>query len=98
MADDRLPPRRPEPSSRVEPDRSRPQAPADRAADLTGAEERLRHEIDSGRTGDKVGHPDPAMAPLGTDDEAAQGHDEEGLRVAREAGSRPPNGKRPAAR
>lgn len=32
---------------------------------------RLRHEIDSGRTGDKVGNMDPAAAPLGTDDEAA---------------------------
>jgi hypothetical protein len=31
----------------------------------------LRHEIDSGRTGDKVAYPDPAAAPLGTDDEAA---------------------------
>jgi probable non-F420 flavinoid oxidoreductase len=32
--------------------------------------ERLRHDIDSGRTGDKIPHPDPAAAPLGTDDEA----------------------------
>ncbi|HVL72251.1 MAG TPA: hypothetical protein VM434_10235 [Beijerinckiaceae bacterium] len=32
---------------------------------------RLRADIDSGRTGDKVAHPDPAMSPLGTDDEAA---------------------------
>ena len=31
----------------------------------------LRADIDSGRTGDKVSAPDPAMAPLGTDDEAA---------------------------
>ncbi|MBB5754828.1 hypothetical protein [Prosthecomicrobium pneumaticum] len=31
----------------------------------------LRHEIDSGRTGDKIAFPDPAAAPLGTDDEAA---------------------------
>ena len=35
--------------------------------------DRLRHAIDSGRTGDKVAFPDPAAAPLGTDDEAA-GH------------------------
>src|SRR3954470_4851408 len=28
-------------------------------------------DIDSGRTGDKVGVFDPALAPLGTDDEAA---------------------------
>ncbi|MCS0503597.1 hypothetical protein [Ancylobacter mangrovi] len=31
----------------------------------------LREEIDSGRFGDKVPFPDPATAPLGTDDEAA---------------------------
>lgn len=30
----------------------------------------LRHDIDSGRTGDKVGGFDPAAAPLGTDEEA----------------------------
>jgi uncharacterized protein HemX len=30
----------------------------------------LRHDIDHGRTGDKVDWPDPAAAPLGTDDEA----------------------------
>jgi hypothetical protein len=33
--------------------------------------ERQRADIDSGRTGDKVPFPDPAAAPLGTDDEAA---------------------------
>jgi hypothetical protein len=33
--------------------------------------EQLRADIDSGRTGAKVSAPDPAMAPLGTDDEAA---------------------------
>jgi hypothetical protein len=33
--------------------------------------EQLRNEIDSGRTGEKTPGPDPAMAPLGTDDEAA---------------------------
>jgi hypothetical protein len=33
--------------------------------------DQLRADIDSGRTGDKVSAPDPAMAPLGTDDEAA---------------------------
>jgi|SRR5947209_6712288 len=32
--------------------------------------DRLRDEIDSGRTGDKVAASDPAAAPLGTDDEA----------------------------
>ena len=31
----------------------------------------LRNEIDRGETGDKVAAPDPAAAPLGTDDEAA---------------------------
>lgn len=33
--------------------------------------DRLRHDIDSGRSGDKVPFIDPAAAPLGTDDEAA---------------------------
>jgi hypothetical protein len=33
--------------------------------------ERLRDDIDSGRTGDKVRAADPAAAPLGADDEAA---------------------------
>jgi hypothetical protein len=33
--------------------------------------ERLRVEIDSGQTGAKVNFPDPAAAPLGSDDEAA---------------------------
>jgi len=32
--------------------------------------EQLRDDIDSGRTSDKVAHPDPAAAPLGADDEA----------------------------
>jgi hypothetical protein len=36
-----------------------------------GSAERLRHDIDTGRTGDKVSWPDPAAAPLGTDEEAA---------------------------
>ncbi len=31
----------------------------------------LRHDIDTGRTGEKVAASDPAAAPLGTDDEAA---------------------------
>lgn len=33
--------------------------------------DRLRSDIDSGRTGDKVPGPDPAAAPLVTDEEAA---------------------------
>ncbi|WP_417526014.1 hypothetical protein [Marinovum sp.] len=41
-------------------------------ADAAGAA-RLRHAIDHGGAGDKVAFPDPAAAPLGTDDEAA-GH------------------------
>lgn len=31
----------------------------------------LRRDIDTGKGRDKVDHPDPAAAPLGTDDEAA---------------------------
>lgn len=33
--------------------------------------DRSRDDIDHGRSGDKVSFPDPAAAPLGTDDEAA---------------------------
>lgn len=33
--------------------------------------ERLRSEIDSGQAGDKVDFGDPAVAPLGSDEEAA---------------------------
>ena len=33
--------------------------------------DQLRNDINTGRTGDKVRSPDPAAAPLGTDDEAA---------------------------
>jgi hypothetical protein len=33
--------------------------------------DRLRKDIDRGRSGDKVGVVDPAAAPLGTDEEAA---------------------------
>jgi hypothetical protein len=33
--------------------------------------EQLRNDIDAGRTGEKVAGSDPAVAPLGTDDEAA---------------------------
>ncbi|WP_127145463.1 hypothetical protein [Pelagibacterium montanilacus] len=32
--------------------------------------DKLRHDIDSGRTGDKIDYPDPAAAPLGADAEA----------------------------
>ncbi|HEY8579594.1 MAG TPA: hypothetical protein VIL72_06885, partial [Beijerinckiaceae bacterium] len=41
---------------------------ADPPAETT---DRLRHDIDRGRASDKVDFPDPAAAPLGTDDEAA---------------------------
>ena len=37
----------------------------------SGNPDPLRNAIDSGRTGDKVAFPDPAAAPLGTDEEAA---------------------------
>jgi hypothetical protein len=40
-------------------------------ADASANAARLRDDIDSGRTGDKVPVSDPAAAPLGTDDEAA---------------------------
>ena len=39
--------------------------------DDANTSDRLRHDIDSGRSGDKVNFMDPASAPLGTDDEAA---------------------------
>ena len=32
--------------------------------------DQIRHAIDSGATGEKVAHPDPAAAPFGTDAEA----------------------------
>ncbi|TRO87665.1 hypothetical protein FKB34_15515 [Glycocaulis profundi] len=37
----------------------------------SGSTARLRDDIDTGRARDKVAHPDPAAAPLGTDDEAS---------------------------
>ena len=50
-------------------------APASRSAQShrgsTATTEQLRHDIDQGLTGDKVRAPDPAAAPLGTDEEAA---------------------------
>lgn len=41
----------------------------------------LKADIDSGRTGEKIGVFDPALAPLGTDDEAA-GRPPSAFRVA----------------
>jgi hypothetical protein len=35
--------------------------------------DQIRHDIDTGKTGEKVDFPDPAVAPLGTDAEAG-GH------------------------
>ncbi len=46
---------------------------------------RERAAIDRGETKDKVAVVDPAASPLGTDDEAGQPHDEEGLKTARAA-------------
>jgi len=43
-------------------------APQNTVRELTA--DRLRYEIDRGRGGDKVDARDPAVAPLGTDDEA----------------------------
>ena len=37
----------------------------------TPTSDQLRNSIDSGHTGEKIGMPDPAAAPLGTDAEAA---------------------------
>jgi hypothetical protein len=48
--------------------RSAPDAP--RATPSVNVDQ-LRHDIDSGVTGDKVKAFDPAAAPLGTDEEAA---------------------------
>lgn len=46
----------------------------------------LRDDIDSGRTGDKAGFPDPSAAPLGTDAEAGgNSATREELKIAREA-------------
>ncbi len=48
--------------------KSNPAAPA---AERPDQGQRLRSATDTGETGDKVAFPDPAAAPLGTDDEAA---------------------------
>jgi hypothetical protein len=37
----------------------------------TPTTEQLRRDIDAGQTGEKIDFPDPAAAPLGTDDEAS---------------------------
>ncbi|MBS7544273.1 hypothetical protein [Ancylobacter oerskovii] len=58
--------------------------------------DRLREDIDRGRGGDKVPFPDPAAAPLGTDDEAA-GTPPSRPAVARARAQelRPPSGEAP---
>ena len=53
--------------------------------DGCGTPEQVRGAINSGHTGDKVAMNDPAASPLGSDDEASDTHDEDGLRTAREA-------------
>lgn len=72
----------------------RPDYPV-RASDSRQTTEQLRGAIDSGRTGEKIAVVDPAAAPLGSDDEAAQGHDEAGLATARRQSTQP--GRLPAA-
>lgn len=70
----------------------RPRAPPARGPGATVSQ--LRQDIDSGATGDKVPMPDPAAAPLGTDDEAAGAPPEpdlvEAARRAERAGRRSP--------
>jgi len=58
----------------------------------------VRQRIDNGETGDKVKHPDPAAAPLGTDEEAggARTSEEDIARAEGRHGSRAP-GERPGA-
>lgn len=72
--------------------RPRPSPPPDPARGATVAQ--LRQDIDSGATGDKVPVLDPAMSPLGTDDEAAGAPSPPGLvaavRRAERVDSRPP--------
>ncbi|MBS0644956.1 MAG: hypothetical protein JSS43_34230 [Proteobacteria bacterium] len=60
------------------------------APSAPGTVEQERGAINSGYTGDKTAMTDPAASPLGSDDEAAQPHDEDGLRKAREAATREP--------
>lgn len=58
--------------------------------------DRLRQRIDRGEGADKIDYPDPAAAPLGTDDEAA-GHPitREQLDMALQAETRSPGGQAP---
>jgi len=55
-------------NTRDEVDRARARRPGAQPSPTTAE---LREAIDRGKAGDKVDWPDPAAAPLGTDDEAA---------------------------
>jgi hypothetical protein len=58
--------------------------------------DKLRDDIDRGRTGDKVRMPDPAAAPLGTDDEAGGAPaTQEEVELARRSEVRPALGQAP---
>jgi hypothetical protein len=61
----------PTPEDRLPSQAAKPIEPPPASGRPTAAQ--LRADINSGRTGDKVGVFDPALAPLGTDDEAG-GH------------------------
>lgn len=56
----------------------------------------VRRKTDSGETKDKVDHPDPAAAPLGTDEEAG-GAETPAEDVARAADSQQPRDRRKPA-
>src|SRR4051795_10745079 len=60
----------------------------------------LRSKIDSGQTGDKMPWPDPAAAPLGTDDEAggAPPHRAQAAMAYRQEGGRPVSSRSPIGR
>lgn len=70
------------------------QEPGRRAAPANP--DQLRQRIDRGEGADKIDYPDPAAAPLGTDDEAA-GHPvtREQLDIALQAEARSPGGQAP---
>ena len=56
-----------------------------RSQDEAPTAAQLREDIDSGRTGDKAGFPDPSAAPLGTDAEAGgNSATREELKIARQ--------------
>jgi hypothetical protein len=50
---------------------SRPGSEKNSHSDAPPTVDRMRDDISRGKTGDKINYPDPAAAPLGTDDEAA---------------------------